>query len=96
MIENQQEVLKQMPERSPDLGSIMSNFDHMIEPNAEELLRNGAYGHYSGREFYGERVWFEDDRFYCEVWRYHAHVDTVEAESLAELIEAVCEKWGYE
>lgn len=81
--------------RSIGDSSIMSNFDNKIEENAEELLKaSKVYGVYSAWDFNGN-VWFEDGKFYCEVWQYRFHIDTIEANSLEEIMEMCSEKYGY-
>jgi len=73
---------------------LMSNFDHQIEPNAEELLKSSKiYGGYPGWNFHGD-VWFEDNKFYCEIWQWGNHVNTLEAESLREIMDEASEYYG--
>jgi hypothetical protein len=73
---------------------IMSNFDHIIEDGAEELLKsNKIYGEYPAWNFHGA-VWFEDGKFYCEIWQRHNHVNTVEASTLQEIMETCSCRYG--
>ena len=43
-----EEPLRQMPKDLKLIGRVMSNFDHRIEPKADEILRTteGIYGQY--------------------------------------------------
>jgi hypothetical protein len=73
---------------------IMSNFDHEINPDAEEFLKNHkVYGDYPAWNFHGS-VWFENGMFHCEIWQYHSHVDTISESSLAEIMESASDLYG--
>jgi hypothetical protein len=73
---------------------IMSNFDHVIDREVEkELKENRCYSKYPGWNFSGN-VWFQDNKFYCEVWQYHCHVETIEGDTLEDLMENVCCEYG--
>ena len=75
---------------------VMSNFDHTIDDAAERLLKqNKVYSGYPAWNFHGD-VWFEDGKFYCEIWQYHNHVNTVEASTLQEIMDTCCEFYGGE
>ena len=66
----------------------MSNFDHTIDEGLEEVLRaNPArkYAQHSAWDFCGY-VWFENGKFFEQVWRYKAPIDELEANDLKELM----------
>ena len=73
---------------------IMTNFDHSIEDGAEKLLmENKVYGFYPALDFHGA-VWFEDGKFHCEVWHFGIHIDTVDADSLQEIMDTCSRQYG--
>jgi hypothetical protein len=80
----------------PDIGEVMTNFDHSIEVGAEEALRAGGRGVHSAWEFNGN-VWFEesDGLFHEIVHRYHAPVGHFAAPTLRELMQVVNDEWGW-
>lgn len=72
---------------------VMSNFDHIISKEVEQLLRaGGCYADYPAWNFHGT-VWF-DKMFKCEIWRYCSHVATLEAVSLQEIMDEASKRWG--
>ena len=76
--------------------SVMTNFDHSIELDAEEYLRNNkVFCGYPGWNFHGD-VWYEDDVFYCEIWQWGNHVNTLKAENLQEIMDLASEYYGYD
>lgn len=75
--------------------SVMSNFDHEIDPKGLERLKvEKVYGQYAGWNFCGY-VWWdaEAETFKCEVLQYHEPQEIVEG-SPQEIMDAVCAKWG--
>lgn len=87
---------KTIPEEYENLGDVMSNFDHQIDRKVEARLRKSlAWATYSGWNFNG-RVWWdlESEQWACEVWQYHSHVETVYGETLDEIMEQICAKYG--
>lgn len=87
--------LKKCPEDRKPTDKGMSNLDHSIEDGFGDDLKEGYRGDYCGWNFTGT-VWYESDMFYIEVWVRGGHVETMEAETPAEIMEIVCEKYGYE
>jgi len=86
--------METVPTDYENIGAVMSNFDHTIEPETEEKLKSGKfYGEYPAWNFHGD-VWFDGERFKCMVMRYWAHIETVEASSLEEIMEIASTKWG--
>ena len=73
----------------------MSNFDHTIDKGMDEDLRNGMRSIHAGWNFHGD-VWFESGQFHEAVRQYHAHVDTVSANSLTELMQDINERYGFD
>lgn len=79
----------------PDTG--LSNFDRKIDPCLEEKLRAGAFiTYYAGWNFRG-KVWWDRElsKFCCQIWQYHAPVETVEADSLFGIMRLVSDKYGW-
>lgn len=76
----------------------MSNQYHEIDDGFEDALRsrpNEVYGYYAGWDFNG-RVWFDGEKFNCEVWHYREIQEVISALTLRDLMEAVSDKWGDE
>ena len=76
--------------------AIMSNLDHSIEEDiAEEIKGKELYAQYSGWHFCGY-VWWQDDKWCCEVWRYNSHVATFESDTLEEIMQEVSMEYGHD
>lgn len=74
----------------------MSNFDHSIDTGLAEALQarpGKVFGRHAGWNFNG-RVFFSDGRFHEEVWVYGSPRETVSADTLPELMEEVCYRYG--
>jgi len=85
-----------LPEQFHDIDEVMSNFDHTVEPGAEQRLREEeCFGGYSGWNFHGY-VWFdrESQQFACEIWQYNAYRQTILADTLEVLMENCCDEYG--
>jgi hypothetical protein len=83
-----------LPEGYKDIGDIMSNFDHQIEPGAEEQLKTGQnYGSYPGWNFHGT-VWWDGKKFNCKIMQYGSHTNTLEGDTLELIMEQACDKYG--
>ena len=83
-----------LPDNLEDIGHIMTNFDHTIEPDAEDRLKvGGVYGGYPGWHFYA-LVWWDAPLFKAMVKQYRTHVNTIEAESLQGIMDIACEYYG--
>jgi hypothetical protein len=75
----------------------MTNFDHSIDEDAEERLKAGEVGFHAAWNFYGNVSYdAETDKFVEKVFRFHVHVDTVEARTLECLMLEANERWGSE
>ncbi len=75
----------------------MSNCFHTIDEGLEDKLRENEgklYAQYAGWDFWGG-VWFEDDKFHCQVNVHHYPREEIEADSLKEIMEKVSDKYGY-
>ena len=76
------------------VGDVMSNFDHFVDKELEEILKKGkAWGTHPAWNFHGD-VWFADEKFHEEVWVSHTYRETISADSLRELMEEVNSKYG--
>lgn len=75
---------------------IMSNFDHKIELDIVDHIKGKLlFSGYPGWDFYGD-VWFEDNKWHCQVKSYSTHVATYSSENIEDLKEQVCSNHGYE
>lgn len=84
------------PNNYYEAEEVMSNIDYSIDREVEkELLNEDCYAQYSAYNFCGY-VWHQDDKFYCEVWRYNSYVETFEGDTLEEIKEDVSSEYGYE
>ncbi len=75
----------------------MTNFDGSIDDGFAEALQAQpakVFGRHAAWDFNG-LVYFYDGEFHEEVWVYGSLIQTISADSLPELMEAVCEKFGY-
>jgi len=83
-------------EELPEFDGAISNFDFSVDAGVEDALRSGKYHcHYAGWNFSGY-VWFENDRFKCEVWTYNVPRQVIAAETLDGMMRAVSSQYGYE
>jgi len=73
----------------------MSNLGHFIPEGLEERLRKGkVWAHYAGWNFFA-RVWFDGaEKFACEVMVYNKFMEIICEDSLQEIMETVCDKYG--
>jgi hypothetical protein len=75
----------------------MTNFDHSIDEDAEQRLKAGEVGFHAAFNFAGHVSYdAETDRYVEKVFRFHEHVDTVEARTLGCLMLEANERWGFE
>ncbi len=85
-----------IPDGLEKWGTVMSNFDHEVNPGAEEALRTSKYwGSYPARNFWAG-VWFADGEFHAEIHQYHVHIATISADMLEGLMEEASARWGDE
>lgn len=73
----------------------MSNFDLEIEDGLEEELKQGKLVRHAGWNF-NARVWFEDGKFYSQVWVYGSPRQTFCSDDLATLAAAVNDRYGWD
>lgn len=74
--------------------TLMSNYDHTIEQDvAEEIKDKELYARYAGWNFCGY-VWWEGEMWNCEVWHYGSWQKTVNAETLEEIMSEVSDEYG--
>ena len=87
---------KMLPEHFEEIELGMSNFDHVIDDGFEDaLVGRDVFGIHAGWNFNG-KVYHIDGKFYEDVWVYHAHRCTMEADTLKELMANVSDKFGYD
>lgn len=85
------------PEPFEDFGEeLMSNFDHSIDRKVEEAIKGKPYyAQYSGWNFCGY-VWWENEKWHCEVWTYGSMDDVISANTLDDIMTEVSDKYGYD
>ena len=89
--------MKEFDTMEKEIELEMSNFDHTIDNGLAELLKENegkVYAQYAGWNFCGY-VWFENDKFVCQVWCYKSPQEEIIADTLEEIMDMVSEKWGY-
>ena len=75
--------------------TIMSNCDHTIEKNVAEAIKGKEYhAQYAGWDFCGS-VWWQNDKWCCEVWCYGSWRETFVCDTLEEIMEEVSSEYGY-
>lgn len=75
---------------------IMSNFDGAIEQEiADVIIGKPLYSNYTAWNFCGY-VWWQDNKWHCEVWHFGAYVDTFSSETLSELMSDISDEYGYQ
>ena len=87
-------LIEKRPKLYTEIDIGMSNFDHTIDSGVEKKLKEGKYyAQYSGWDFCGY-VWWNKNKWSCEVWVYNSHVDTIHGDALEEIMEKVSEQYG--
>ena len=88
--------MKTMPDGLRNLGAVMSNINRKILPDAEEEIRSGWYsGRYPAKHFFG-KIWFDGQHLQCQIMQAGRHLDTIQADSLQEIMDHASEKYGEE
>ena len=76
--------------------AVMTNFDHAIDEDvAKEIKGKPLYAQYAGWNFCGE-VWWTGEKWACEIHQWRSHVDTVEANTLQEIMDEVSDRYGHD
>lgn len=80
-------------------GGAFSNFDHTFEHGIEEttkmIMENpDNYFDHNAWNFCGY-IWFENNKFYEEIWVHRNHRYTLESEDLGDLITEANNDYGY-
>ena len=91
------EIEYRLPERFSEFDDeIMSNFDGQIDlKTVDKIKGKDLFSRYSARNFNGI-VWWQSDKWFCEVWRYHSFNETFICDTLEEIMEEASLKYGYE
>ncbi|MFA5714416.1 MAG: hypothetical protein WC998_01575 [Candidatus Paceibacterota bacterium] len=90
----EQYVIEECPQKLEPIPEVMSNFDHVIDREIENKLREGKYcSSYTAWNFYGF-IWFEDNRFKCQINQYGKHISTLEADTIDEIMNEACTNYG--
>lgn len=76
--------------------SVMSNSDHQIEVEVAEYIKDKPlHSHYAGWNF-SAQVWYENNKWCCEVWTYRSFCETFIADTLEEIMSDVSSQYGYD
>lgn len=74
--------------------TIMSNLDHDIDQEVADHIKNKPlHSQYSGWNFCGT-VWYQNEKWHCEVWTYNCYNETVSCDTLQEIMDNVCATYG--
>ena len=86
-----------IPEDYKDsLKDVISNFDGIVDHEAaNEIKDKELYGSHAGWNFHG-RVWYQEDKWCCEVRCYGSWQGTFIADTLEEIMKDVSDEHGYE
>ena len=79
-----------------ELGLGMTNFDGSIDDGLAEALQERpgqVFGRHAGWNFNG-LVYFANGKFHEEVWVHRTPRQIISADSLRELMDAVCDEYG--
>lgn len=89
------DTLLREPEGLEETEFNYSNFDHEMPSQADKVLRDGK--HYMEHHAWDHcgMIWFADGKFHERVMRYRAHVATISADSLREVIDQVNDEYGH-
>lgn len=75
---------------------IMSNLGHIIDIDVAEAIKNKPFfSQYSGWDFCGY-VWWQADKWHCEIWTYRSWRETISADTLEIIMVKVCDTYGYD
>jgi hypothetical protein len=86
--------LESVPHDLKFIGELMSNFDHKIKNNAEGILKNDRVcGQYPAWNFFG-LLWYAENKFKCHIAQYHQHINTIEGDTLQEIMEKASDLYG--
>jgi hypothetical protein len=98
-LENELGKLIKLPEDYSEIhDKVMSNLENSINKKVARILKQGKfYSQYSAKNFEGYVWWNKELRcWFCEIWHNHNHIETINAESLEEIMLKVSERYGYD
>lgn len=73
---------------------IMSNFDgRVVQETADKIKGKPLFSTYSAWNFNG-RVWWNNEKWLCEVWIYKTYIETVICDNLSDIMDNLCDKYG--
>lgn len=79
-----------------ELDEVYSNFDHKLDGEVAELLKAGdSFSRHAAWDFNGS-VWFDlaSDKWLEEVWVYGSIVETLAGDTVEDVIQQACGKYG--
>jgi hypothetical protein len=87
-----------MPESFSEYNGdeLMSNFGREIDKETEQAIKGKElFSRYAGWNFNG-LVWWQDNKWLCEVWCYGSWRETFACDTTEEIMEEVSDEYGYE
>ena len=78
------------------LDRVASNFDHVIDRDIAEKLKTGPFlSTYSAWNFHGT-VWWDCElsKYCCLISQYHDEIETIIADSIQDIMDDACDKYG--
>jgi len=87
--------MEAVPSNLENIGVAMSNFDHAIDDGTEDRLKaGGVCCGYSAWNFFAF-VWW-NSKFKAMIKQYQVHVDTIEADTLQEIMDIASQRYGFD
>jgi len=88
--------MEAVPKNLENIGTTMSNFDHKIDHGTEDRLKaGGTYCGYAAWDFFAF-VWWDDPKFKAMIKQYQVHIDTIEADTLQEIMNIASRRYGFD
>lgn len=79
-----------------DGKELMSNGDRVIDKRTEEAIKGkDLFSRYVSWNFNG-KVWWQDNKWLCEVWCYRSWRETFVCDSTEDILEEVSSEYGYD
>lgn len=73
---------------------VMTNLGHRTNVMIAKLIKEKLYiGWYVAWDFAGQ-IWFDDNKYYCVIQQYKENIETIKTDSLKEIMDYCCEKYG--
>jgi len=79
-----------------NIGDVASNFSHEIDKEVESALRDRAgkvYAEYPAANFFAH-ITYLDNVFYAKVYRFRSIAEYIDKDSIEDIMEYLCDKYG--